>query len=244
MRRYTRGFAQFRGAAINSSALSLPKPGAQPVSWVIGAVNALMRRQPAAQELLAQHAGRTVHIHIGQPRFALTVCHDGSLDVADDSIMPDVTLRVDVTRLLQSGWTPGRALPESAGLFHITGDAALAQSLSTLARHWRPDLEDLLAEFVGDIPAVQIVRTARGFLHALFETGEKLTQNVAEFLAYESRDLTARPVLETWQRQLQSHTRSLSEMDQRLEVLFNRLRAIEAGRPSRRVQSAGREEGV
>lgn len=243
MRRYTRGFNQFRGAAITPPALPLPKLGADPALWVISALNALMRHQPAARDLLAQHAGRTVHLYVGQPRFALTIGHDGSLGAADMAVIPDVTLRVDLARLLQTGWIPGRPMPESAGLFHVTGDAAMAQSLSTLARHWRPDLEDLLAEIVGDVAAVQMTRGARAIARGLFEAGEKLTQNLAEFLAYESRDLTPGPALQSWQQQLQSYKRQLIEMDQKVDQLSMRLQAVEVVR-SRRGPESGQGDGA
>lgn len=238
MRRYTRGFDQFRGAAITAPVLPMPNFGADPLQWVIGAVNALMKRQPAAQDLLAQHAGRTVHLYVGQPRFALTIGHDGTLSAADAAVLPDVTLRVDVVRLLQSGWMPGRPLPESTGLLHVTGDAAMAQTLSTLARHWRPDLEDLLSEMVGDVAAVQIARGARSLARGLFEAGEKFTQNLAEFLAYETRDLTPGPVLQTWQQQFQSYKRQMIEMDQKVGQLSRRLHEVETARTRKGPRSA------
>lgn len=228
-------FSKNRGAAIISSQFPFVKAFFDPVQWIAGAFNALLQRQPATRELLAQHAGRTFHIRVSAITVALTISHDGSLSVADSRVVPDVTLRVDAARLAQSGWKPGDEWPEVPGLLHVTGDAAMAQTLLTLARHWRPELEDLLAEKIGDIPATQLVRGAKALFRGAVQASGNLTQNVVEYLSYETKALTPHVVMQTLKTQNSQHQIHLDDMDRRMTSLSMRIQALEQG--SRRVDN-------
>lgn len=164
---------------------------------------------------------------------ALTIGHDGRLSAADSRVIPDVTLRVDASRLAQSGWRPGDEWPEVAGLLHVTGDAAVAQTLSTLAKHWRPELEDLLAEKTGDIPAVLLVRGVKAIFKGAIEASGNLSQNVVEYLSYETKELTPITVMQTLMTQHSQHQTNLGEMERRLTALSLRIKVLEANRERR-----------
>ena len=223
-------FSKNRGAAIFPLPFPFVKSFFDPVQWIARAFNALLQRQPATQELLAQHAGCTFHISMSAVVVALTIGHDGSLSAADSHVVPDVTLRVDAARLAQSGWKPGDEWPEVAGLLHVTGDAAVAQTLSTLVKHWRPEFEDLLSETIGDIPAMELVRCTKAIVRGAVDATDKLTQNVVEYLSYETKELTPLPVMQTLITQHGRHQTHLDEMDRQLMALSRRLKALEGAR--------------
>lgn len=228
MRRYTRAFANNRGAAINPSRLPFTTPVVDPAKGLVSVFNALIARQPAAMALLAQHAGRTFHVCVSGLTVALTICHDGSLAVADSAVVADVTLRIDVGQLLRSGWVPGRPWPDQPGLLHVSGDAAMAQTLSTLARHWRPELEDILADRIGDVAAVRVVRGVAGLVKGIAASGSKLSQNLAEYLAYETRTLTPQALMQPARQQLAQHTEHIKGLENRLDQIRRRLDSLES----------------
>lgn len=149
----------------------------------------------------------------------MTIGHDGRLSPADAAVLPDVTLTIDTARLWAAGWRPGQPFPERAGLVHVSGDAAMAQTLSTLAKSWRPDLEDLLSQYVGDVAAVQLVSTAKRLTSLAGQFVARSTQNVAEYAAHEAQWLVSRPLFREHAEQLQGVNLEISALQQRLEAL-------------------------
>lgn len=89
-----------------------------------------------------------------------------------------------------AGATPEAAL--RTGAVHIEGDAEVAQTFSELLKHARPDLEEELSRFVGDVAAHQIGNFARSALAFGRRAGDTFAQNVAEYLQEEGRDLPTR----------------------------------------------------
>ncbi len=184
-------------------------------------INRFFRQQPAVAELLSKHSGQSFRLVAKPVDATMTISHDGYLSPADKAIAPDVVLTVNGTSLLRTGWRPGQPLPEGPGFVHISGDAALAQTLSMLANSWRPDLEDLLAGYVGDIAARQLISRVQGVSRALVQSTTRFAQNVAEYAAYESDELVAQP-------ELLSHHEANSDLSRRLNGLKDRVKHLEA----------------
>jgi ubiquinone biosynthesis protein UbiJ len=74
----------------------------------------------------------------------------------------------------------------------ISGDAELAERFQELGRLLRPDLEEELSGFVGDVPAHQVGRFARAAMSFGKRAAATTIRNAAEFLAHEKRDLVPR----------------------------------------------------
>lgn len=191
-------------------------------------LNQLFAREPAFFELLAPHAGQTFRLVANPIDSSMTIAHDGKLTVADAAVVPDVTLTIDTKTLLASGWRPGQALPERAGMVQVSGDVALAQTLSTLASSWRLDPEDLIAPVVGDVAAVQLVAGVKRFAGLAVQFVSRTSQNLAEYAIHERPLLASqgsRQVLDDDLRRLQSQ---LTGSEARLEALAARLAQCEA----------------
>lgn len=88
-----------------------------------------------------------------------------------------------------------RAQPEAAmrsGNIRIEGDAEAAQAFRDLLKAAAPDVEEELARLIGDVPAHQIGNVARGALQFGKRIADTFSQNVAEYLQEESRDVVTR----------------------------------------------------
>ena len=127
-----------------------------PVRVIATAFNLLTRQQPWAAERLTRHAGKTLRVALGAFHVTLTVGHDGHLSQADPAIVPDVTLDIVPERLSVSRILSMRQGGDFSDLIQVSGEASLAQVVSELARDLRPDPEDFLAGWIGDIPASRI----------------------------------------------------------------------------------------
>jgi len=194
-----------------------------PPSLAARALNALLSREAWARERLARHAGKTVRLALGGLALSLTVASDGTLQAADPAVQPDVTLTVIPERITLDRLRPGpQAHDAFAEMTHISGDAALAQVVSDLARHLRPDFEDMLAERVGDIAALRLAGGTRAAAQGLREAADRLAGNLAEYLSEESRLLAGRPALAAM-------AADLAAEQARLEALHARAARLEGG---------------
>ena len=202
----------------------------QPVQAVAQAFNLLARQQPWAAERLARHAEKTLRIVFGGFSLTFQISSLGQLVPTEVTSTPDVVLEINPQSFDPIAWLSSTARPDIAEYVHVSGQAALAQVVSELARDLRPDPEDALAQWLGDVAARRIVQGARtaavGFSHALRGLG----RNVAEYLSEETDALAGRPVMEAFVHdQSQAQTR-LSGLEQRATELSARLRKLEASR--------------
>ena len=166
-----------------------------PVRAIAAAFNLLTIQQPWAAERLIRHAGKTIRIALGGFAVTMTIDSEGHLTQSDVAVVPDVTLEIIAEKLSLARLVESDTAQDMAELINISGQAALAQVVSDLARDLRPDPEDALAHVVGDVAAHRFMRSARDLLHTFRSSGKNLTQNLAEYLAEETDSLTGRPAL-------------------------------------------------
>ena len=201
-----------------------------PVQAMAVALNTLTRQQVWAAQRLAQHAGKTVRICVAGFQLNWSIGSDGQLAHASEQASPDVTLDIQLEKLNPLAWLSAESRPDIAEYVHVSGQAALAQVMSELARDLRPDPEDALSQWVGDVPARRIVRGAQQAFGAAQTLGKSLTQNLAEYLSEETDALVGRSAMAS-----QTHTQSqlLSTLD-RLEhlqfLLQSRLQKLECSK--------------
>lgn len=203
-----------------------------PVQAMAVALNTLTRQQVWAAQRLAQHAGKTVRICLGGFQLNWSIGSDGQLAHASEDVIPEVTLEIELEKLNPLAWLNPQSRPDIAEYVHVSGQAALAQVMSELARDLRPDPEDALSRWVGDVPARRLVRGAQQVFAAAQTLGKSLILNFAEYLSEETDALVGRPAM-TSQVLTQSHF--LSTLDS-LEHLQSRLQA--------RTQKLERSRGI
>ena len=187
----------------------------EPSSWMVSGLNALLSREPWARERLSRHAGKTVRLALGGVQGSLTITHDGRVSWAESTIVPDVTLTVAAEKLTLERLAAVRRSGDGAAIVditHISGDAGLAQVVADLAQHLRWDVEEELAERIGDVPAMRVIQGMRAAWSGLRESAVRLAANSAEFLSEESRLLAARP-------SFADHLADLVELEHEIDLL-------------------------
>jgi len=194
------------------------------------AFNLLAKQQPWAAERLARHADKTVRIVLGNVSLTFRISEAGQLMPAEITEKPDVVLEIQPQSFDLVAWLSADSRPDIAEYVHVSGQAALAQVVSELSRDLRPDPEDALAQWLGDVAARRIVQGARsavtGFSYAL----RGFSRNVAEYLSEEADALVGRPMMDTYVERQSRTQAQLSNLEQRVSELTARLRKLEASR--------------
>lgn len=106
----------------------------------------------------------------------------------------------------------------------IHGDAEIANLYRELFVLARPDLEEELSRFVGDMPARRAVQFARQGLAWMRKTRRTARENLAEYLQEESRDLVNRPEFEEFLRGVDEVRETTDRVEARLAGLEQRLK--------------------
>jgi ubiquinone biosynthesis protein UbiJ len=146
-----------------------------------------------ARRLCKQLEGKVLALHLTGAPLSLFFRSDGERMTIDtqDTDPPTASLSGTPLAFMRlAGPKPEAAI--RGGSIHIQGDAEVAQAFSELLNAAQPDLEEELSRVIGDVAAHQVgnaARTALGFGRRAIDT---LTQNVAEYLTEESRDLPTR----------------------------------------------------
>ena len=82
------------------------------------------------------------------------------------------------------------------GAARISGDAEVAGRYRELFALARPDLEEELSRYIGDLPARRLSLAVQGIAGWMGKLGRTFGENLAEYLQEESRDLAAKYELE------------------------------------------------
>jgi ubiquinone biosynthesis protein UbiJ len=186
----------------------------------------MLQQQTAARDLLAQHGGQTFEIQANPVSASLTIDNFGALSPTGPTVKPDVLVVVDTRELWASGWRPGQAFPERSGLVHVSGDAAFAKTLALLAKHCRPDLEDLLAQRIGDIPARQLTMAFQRIAGVLVESADRVAGNLAEYITHEAQVLPSQQALTGHENRLKDLHSLLGRLAARTKSLDHRLGSL------------------
>lgn len=198
-----------------------------PVQAIAQAFNTLTRQQAWAAQRLALHAGKSIRIVVGGFQLLWRINPDGTLVHAEQADMPDVTLEVLVEKLNPLSFIGQSSPPDIAEYVHVTGQAALAQVMSELARELRPDPEDALAQWVGDIPARRLVGGVKQAFHSARRFGVNFAQNISEYLSEEADMLVGAPAMTTQRLQQTSLLQTLEQLEQRQAILLARVQKLE-----------------
>lgn len=196
---------------------SLPLPaGLRPTALVVRALNAVLSREPWAQQRLAQYAGRTLKCTLGALPLSISFTHAGSLTLSDPAIVADVELTIPVDHLSKLPAALTSSNPDEVlALVYIQGDAGLANAMAQVITQLRLDPEAEIARFTGDLMAVRLVATLKQLMYSGRRSVQHLEANMTEFLGEESGILVHTNYLEVWRSQLQELENQLHSLEQR-----------------------------
>ncbi|HTV51983.1 MAG TPA: SCP2 sterol-binding domain-containing protein [Steroidobacteraceae bacterium] len=154
-------------------------------------LNRGLPRSPRARELVSELSGRTLAIEaVGIGAWALSSDGNGIHLRRERVANADVRLSGGPLSLLRLLAAASAVDPPSGLSLH--GDTHLADRFRELLRLLQPDLEEELALAIGDVPAHELARLARGTLGWLSRAADTTLRNLAEYLAHERGDLVSR----------------------------------------------------
>ena len=142
---------------------------------------------------------------------------------------PDATLSGTPLALLRVASARDVATLRSSGI-RIEGTAEIAQAFSELLGAARPDLEEELSRVIGDVAAHQVGNAARSLLAFGRRAADTLTQNVAEYLQEEGRDVPARTEAEEFYAGVDRVRDDVERLEARLSVLSSSV-SLNKGKP-------------
>lgn len=179
-------------------------------------LNQALDADPALQQRLCAHGGRTVRVAL--PGFAATlqVAAGGRLEQPERAgEAPDVDIRIPLDAVLE--WQVNRLAARQR--ICIDGDAELAQLMAEVlaASHW--DAEELLSRLVGDVAAHRILKVWRDRKEQRHDRWQRLAETVSDYMQYESRVVVSRPELEHFNQQVDILRYQLARLEQRAQLL-------------------------
>ncbi len=161
------------------------------ISIIENVLNRGLPRSPRARELCAELGGRRLAVEVRDIAELLVTCDGLALSIARGSHAgADARVSGGLAALLALATRRAGGLAGSG--VQLSGDADVAERFYELVRLLRPDLEEELALAVGDVPAHQIARFARGAFAWWSGAAETTVRNLAEYFAHESGDLVSR----------------------------------------------------
>jgi ubiquinone biosynthesis accessory factor UbiJ len=181
-------------------------------------LNRGLPRSPRAQQLCAELTGRSVAVEVREITRLLLESNGSTLRITRGSTGADAEIVGGPFGLLALSAEHPEAVLQR-GDVEIRGDAELAQKFRELILLLRPDLEEELSGFIGDVPAHQIgrfARMARGWTHRAART---TAQNLAEYLGHERQHLVPRNEGDQFLRGVDAVRDDVDRLQARIDLL-------------------------
>jgi ubiquinone biosynthesis protein UbiJ len=217
-------------AAAESTTTRSPNP----VLTVFGraleaALDRVIDLDPETRASLRSLDGRAVTIEFRNTPLAMRIAVDGDRLAIGPAFGGESALRVAATPFALLGLALSRGREESIapGEVNISGDADLARRIERIATKFAPDFDEAFARVFGDVAGFQIARGLRRAFAGVRDSARGFARDTAEFLTEESRDIVAKPEIETFLDDVDA----LRERADRIEARVRRLIA-QSGKPA------------
>ena len=206
-------------------------------------VNRCIRESTRAGEILEDLDGRSLAIVVQGLGICLRLgASKTHLAVSASSARsePSATATVEGTPLALLGLlrSAGPEAFRESGV-SLSGDAQTAEAFAELLGHARPDLEDELSGWIGDIAAHEVAGAARRTDDWARQAGSALSMNTSEFLQEEARQLPPRVEVNAFGRDVEHLRDDVERAAQRLARLEHHHRCA----TSRGAADAAAEQG-
>jgi len=161
------------------------------LSFIESELNRCIGESTAARDLLARLAGTSFAVHVEGVGITAVLRSDGErLRVDSDADGATAALRaapLDLLRLANADGVSGVKRTRA----ELSGDLEVAERYARMLKLARPDLEEEVAKWLGDLPAHALGEAVRGARAWLARAGAALRMNAAEYLQEESRAMPA-----------------------------------------------------
>ena len=161
------------------------------MNFIESELNRCIGESTAARDLLARLAGTSFAVRVEGLGITAVLRSDGErLRVDSDAEGATAALRaapLDLLRLVNADGVSGVKRTRA----DLSGDLEVAERYARMLKLARPDLEEEVAKWLGDLPAHALGEAVRGVRAWLARAGAALRMNAAEYLQEESRAMPA-----------------------------------------------------
>ena len=179
---------------------------------------------PETRGALAGLSGKVVDLEITGAG-ALRLRIDGErvrVEPCDETVEADVTIRGAPLSLLRFVFAGDRETLLLGDDVSLHGDLALATRLQQIAARMDVDIEEALAQRVGDIPAHEFMRGMRKLGGWMRASGTALLTDVSEYLRYEAAATPGREEAERFAHDVDDLRDDVERLDARIMRLERR----------------------
>ena len=205
-------------------------PGAPPLGLLGRLLDGALDLDPETREALAPLSGKVVDLDVtGAGTLRIRIDDGGRLRMAprDEAVDADVTIRGAPLSLLRFAFAADRETLLLGEEVRLHGDLALATRLQRIAGRMDVDVEEALAQRIGDVAAHELARGARGLGGWMRAAGESLLADVSEYVRYEAALTPGRDEVARFAHAVDD----LRDDAERLEARIGRLERRRAPRP-------------
>ena len=170
--------------------------------------NHLLLQNDWMQSELVDHKNKIIVIEISGFKITFKVKDDGQLEMIDEDKRYDCEISLTVNDFV------GQLINDKNGKISIKGDIELANKISQILKKIEWDIEEDLAKYIGDVPAIQTTK----ILKKIKNTGKKNLQ-----------DLTG-SLVEFWQEenQILAKKRDVEKLNNNIDIIVEDTERLEA----------------
>jgi ubiquinone biosynthesis accessory factor UbiJ len=179
----------------------------------VGVLNRMLARESWARDRLAPFAGRTARFEAPPFALALKVAEGGEFADAQRAD-PVVTVGLDLAALPLALGDPQAALRNVS----LKGDAEFAQALAFVLQNLRPEPEEELSRFIGDVAAQRIVGLLRLSASHWRQLAERMLDSGAHYFVTENPMLVARDEVDEFNAAVTRLRDDVARLDKRVEL--------------------------
>jgi ubiquinone biosynthesis protein UbiJ len=196
-------------------------------AWLASAEAVLNRNIAASSQAAAltkRLEGTSLQVDVEGVARVRAACFAGRLALlAGDDSPADAVICGSPPALLQM-FKAGTPSAQTRSSVQIRGDAEIANLYRDLFAAARPDLEEELSRWVGDLPARHLSQLAKSVRTWARRARRTAGENIAEYLQEEGRDLVTKTELEEFLRGVDGVRDDVDRIEARLKGLEQRMK--------------------
>jgi len=181
------------------------------IKKIIG--NHLLSQNDWMQSDLINHKNKIVIIEISGFKTIFKVKEDGQVEMINDSKDYDCKIKLTINDLI------GQLVNNKNGKIGIEGDIELANKISQVLRKIEWDLEEDLAKYIGDIPAIRTTKALKKIKNTTKENIKTLTSSLIEYWQEENKILAKTRDVEMFNKKIDT----IVEDTERVEARINNI---------------------
>ncbi|MDP9008320.1 MAG: SCP2 sterol-binding domain-containing protein [Pseudomonadota bacterium] len=198
-------------------------------AWLASAEAAFNRNITAsttAAALAKRLEGTSLQVDVDGITRVRAVCFGGRLALlGGDDTPADAVISGSAPALLQM-LKADASSAQARSSVQIRGDAEIANLYRELFTAARPDLEEELSRWVGDLPARHLSQLAKSVRTWARRARRTTGENIAEYLQEEGRDLVTKTEMEEFLRGVDGLREGVDRLEARLKGMEHRVKGV------------------